>query len=105
MTTATEKDRIKSKEERIKITGLGNVVVIRDSDATRVEVSSEKIRTLLSTFLDVNSKGILLERDGSGWLMHRGGLTNKQVALKRGGWGAKPIVFAVDRSIRPRSNI
>lgn len=82
------------------LTGLGNVVITRNPDATRVDVSGERIRTLLEAFLDVNKKGILLAEDETGSLTHRGVRTHNEVSLNRGGFGSKPIVLAVDRMLR-----
>ena len=90
MTKASSKEKshngVHSKIARFGLTGLGNVQVTRDPDATRVYVSDERIRDLLSKFLDVNRKGILLQEDKSGWLMDRYVPTSNEVSLKRGLW-------------------
>lgn len=97
------KAKANSKErDGVVITGLGNVEVRRDRDATRVRVPRPSVASVLSNLLDLSSQGILLEQDESGYLLHRGGQIDNQVRITRN--GQTPVIFEVGKALQKKRN-
>lgn len=89
-----------AKAKSIEIRGLGNVSVIRDSDAIRVAMSSKKKVGLAQMLLDQFPHGIRLVQDESGYLIDGGGITGAESTVSKR--GSRPVVFSVDRTLQKR---